>query len=54
MILLMLSAVRANVFGGFTFPRHFLLFLLLADVYSGCLLLWLLRRMKKQQQQGAK
>jgi hypothetical protein len=33
---------------GYFFPRHFLLFALLADAYCFCFLLWLLKRPKKE------
>jgi hypothetical protein len=41
------SVAAANEVG-FPFPRHFLLFVLLADAYCFCVLLWLLKRLKKE------
>ena len=42
-------AVSAKVVTGYSFPHHYLLFVLLGDSYCVCFFVWLLRRLKKQQ-----
>jgi threonine/homoserine/homoserine lactone efflux protein len=46
---LVFVAVLGRLPVGFSFPRHFLLFSLLGDAYCIGFLVWLLKRLKKQQ-----